>query len=161
VETVREVQVADARTTYYAELAKEVADWQTINNDPKFEAWLDGIEPLTGLKRAAILGDAFQAMDHRRTVAIFKSFQQETGASAPAVPTPPEPPKEDLMAEVSPGNSRAVTEPSLETDKKVWTTAEMSEFYTGVTRGDYRGREAEAKRIEAEIDAALIAGRVR
>jgi hypothetical protein len=62
---------------------------------------------------------------------------------------------------VSPGQARSTTVFVPDDGKKTWTIDEMDTFYKDVARGEYRGRKADAERIEADIDRALAEGRVR
>lgn len=163
VKTVKEVQTLDARDAYFAKVGEKVTDWEAINVDPAFTDWLDGADALSGQTYKALLGEAFNTFDHTRTAAVFNAFKAtRTPAPAPApTPAPTPAPKPDLEAEISPGSSRSVSTPTPDDGQKIWTSAEVHDFYTARTRGDYRGRDADAAKIDADIDKALVEGRVR
>ena len=161
VQGASEVAEITRRRAYFASLKELVDDYETVNVDPAFVDWLSGTDPLSGLGLSVLLGDAFEKFDVVRTAKIFEAFKKETGrAPTPPAPTP-EPEKPSLEAEVSPGQSGTSTVITPDDGKKIWSSAEVHEFYTAVTRGDYRGRQEEARRIDAEIDRALIENRVR
>lgn len=165
VEQATETAEASRRVDYFSDLRKLCPDYEAVNVDEAFLGWLTAPDPLSGIKRDDILQDAFAKFDHARTAALFNAFVKETGWKAPqsaAIPaTPAPPPRETLEAQVSPSGSRTPAPPAANGQTKTWTTDEIHQFYVGLTRGDYRGRETEARRIEAEIDQALIAGRVQ
>lgn len=154
-------QAEDRRATYFVDLTKVVADWEAVNVDEGFIEWLKAKDPLSGIARGVLLGDAFDKFDVTRTATVFNTWKQETGKTAPAADPQPEPaPASGLEKEVSPGKSRSAETPMV-TDGKIWTNAEVGEFYQAVTRGDYRSSPQEAQRIDAEIDKALVEGRVK
>jgi hypothetical protein len=51
------------------------------------------------------------------------------------------------------------TPPATTASDKIWTTAEVDEFYAAVRRREYT--PTDALRIEAEIDAAVASNRVK
>ena len=160
VKQVTEAVGDERRATYFAELAKEVPDYEAVNVDKAFAGWLTLTDPLSGLVRDDILQRAWGTFDHKRTAAIFNAFKAETGLK-PAEPPPGEPAPKGLEEQVSPAGSKAAAEFTPDDGKKIWTSAEVQEFYTACTRGDFRGREAERARLDADIDKALVEGRVR
>lgn len=117
-------------------------DWEEINGNPKFHAYLSKFDPATGIQRQQALEKAHAALDADSVAAIFNGFKKET---APA----PEP-------EVDPQRSRATQTPQNE---RIWTGAEISQFYRDKTAGKYSAEEAQ--RLEADIFAAQRQGRVR
>jgi hypothetical protein len=159
VEQVTSATVDVKRERYFSDLEKLVPDYADINVDEAFLGWLTGEDPLSGFKRNAILQNAFNAFDHQRTAVIFNAFKQETGKTAPPPPAPK--PSEGLETQVSPAGSKTPTTPTPDDGQKIWSSSEVQDFYNAVTRGDYRGRQDEARRIDAEIDKALIENRVR
>lgn len=151
---VSERQGANDRRAYLATLEQSVPGFEQINVDPRFIEWLAERDPMTGLSRKAYLEDAFGAFDTERTAAIFNSWP---GAKAfQGRPSP----KADLAKQVAPTATRAATTPSAPNDR-VWSMTEIDTFYRDVSRGVYRGRDADAQRIETEIDLAVTQGRVK
>ena len=71
-----------AKQAYYAALDTAIVDasnrpeWERINHDPKFAAWLGQDEPLTGIPRKAILLKANQEMNAERVISVFKEFKR-------------------------------------------------------------------------------------
>lgn len=154
---VAENQGQVRRTGYQAELTKLCPTWQTVNVDPAFGTWLSEIDELSGVPRQALLQDAYVKFDHDRTARIFNQFLQQ--AAPPPPPAPPAPARPTLESQQTPGSSRVDAPPGNPTDAKIWSTAEVDNFYAAVRRREYT--PADAARIEAEIDAAVATGRVR
>jgi hypothetical protein len=160
VENVAGNVTDERRAKYFTDLAKDVADYETIDNDDAFKAWLLEIDEFSGLVRNDILQSAYHAFDVGRTAKIFNAYKAQA-TPAPPPPPPPVDPQAELREQVSPGQGRAAAEITPDDGKKVWSVAEMDEFYKAFARGEYRGRLEDAKRIEADIDRALAEGRVR
>jgi NADPH-dependent glutamate synthase beta subunit-like oxidoreductase len=78
------------------------------------------------------------------------------GLSEPA-PKAEVDPREALVA---PGRGKA-GQPQQRSQPKVWNDVDIRKFYSDLRRGVYRGREAEADAIDADIIRANAEGRVR
>jgi len=145
--------------TYLGELTKLVPDWEAVNTSQSWLEWLGQTDPLSGQPRQTYLDDAFVRHDVARTAQIFNAFKAAKGSQPPQ----PTAASSELQRQVQPTSSQAasVTPSASDAASRIWTAAEIGEHYNARTRGAYRGREAEAARIEAEIDAALATGRVR
>jgi hypothetical protein len=166
-------QRTEAQTTRQACLAALDADpdlagkWRATNDDPKFLAWLDQVDPFIGRTRRDLLGEAYARGDAKRTGAFFKAFQAEhtvvTQAPPPPVAQTPQPGAgrptlEDLAA---PGRASGPGPSGATAEKRVWTTAQIQAFYRARTHGEFVGREAESLRIEQDIIAAATERRIR
>lgn len=152
---VAEKQGVNDRRAYFAELAKAVPDYETINVDPAFIGWLSEADPISGLQRQTFLNAAFEQFDPVRTAAVFNGWKQIAGK----VQQPKQQAAQELERQVAPGTSRAATPAQQTNGDRVWSMREIEQFYTDVSKGKY-ARE-EAARIEAEIDAAVAVGRLR
>ena len=155
---VSERQTDSARTMYFADLRREVPDWEALNVDQRFMDWLAEVDPLSGNPRQEYLNRAFASLDVGRTAVLFNTFKELT--APPPVPAKPQPSKQ-LQRQVAPGTSRASTVASSNPAERIWSLSEIDQFYIEIRRGDYKGNEAERARIEAEIDHAVAEGRVR
>lgn len=151
VDTVAETQTNQGQATYYGELAKLVPDYEAINKEPAFFTWLAEPDPPSGLLRQTLLNVAFKDQDVQRTATIFNMFK---GTQTPPAPTPT--PRDDLTRQITPGTTHGQIPPAPDTPKS-WTPDEIEQFYRDLARGEYKGRAAEAERIEAEIDRSLTA----
>lgn len=157
VTTVATGQTANNQQRYYKELGDLVPDFALVNADTAFLQWLAQPDPLSGEVRQALLEDAFGKLDVTRTAAIFDSFKQ----TLPPPPPAPVPPKDDLHKQITPGSTRGGPA-ALPDDPtaKTFSATEIEAFYRDLARGEYKGREAEATRIEKEIDLAISSNRV-
>lgn len=173
--------VANARTQLYEELAREVPDWEVLNNDDGFKAWVSQLDPLSGNQRLALLQDAYNKGQATRVIAAFKGYKEQA-TSSPVQARGSQPgngaenaggrsatnprsnsanaPAVDLAALAAPGRARSGQQ-TASPDKPIVTGAEISQFYADVTRGKYAGRDEEYALIERQIQEALAEGRVR
>jgi hypothetical protein len=160
VETVAGNVADERRATYFTDLLKAVPDYEAIDATDEFKTWLLQADEFSGLIRNEILQTAYHAYDVGRTAKVFNQY---TAQATPPPPPPPPPvtPQDELASQVSPGQSRSTSVDTPDDGQKVWTVAEIDTFYKAVGRGDFRGQQAEAQRIEADIDRALLEGRVR
>jgi hypothetical protein len=139
-----------AEQAFFDRLAKLVPDWETTNANQAFLAWLAEIDPILGQPRQSALDAAQQTLNADRAAAVFKAF---TGTQ-PAAPKP-----NNLDKQVSPkGAATAAPAPA---QPVFYTQQQVVDFYNAKRRGEFRGREQDAARLEAEINQAISEGRVR
>jgi len=148
--SVVETSQKTAKQNLFDSLSSSVPNWRKHNNDPLFNDWLDGEMPGTGYSRRSFLDTAYEQADSVRVASFFTDWE---GQQAPSGDT--QLPDNQIM----PANSRAgggdhVVEP------KMYTGAEVNQFYRDKREGRYRGREEEARRIENDIILAGTQGRV-
>lgn len=155
---VKQMRDSDAKRTrndFMRDLASAVPDWQTIDQDPGFTAFLDEFDPLTGRTRREFFNEADAANDANRVASYFVTYSR---ASTPRAKSevdekPAAPSVEHLIA---PDSSRSVEAPR---GKKQWTTKEINKFYDDARRGLYKA--ADFERIDSDITAAISEGRIR
>lgn len=163
--TVQDVAVT-ARQRMHNELDEKLPNWNEINHDPEFHAWLALQDNLSGVIRHALLTQAYAKNDASRVLAIFKSFVSETAAHRPAnpstVPTPAaqQPVRPTLEELAAPGRARTAASPQAPAEKQLIRTSDINAFYAAVRRGNYRGREELQRQYEQELQAAMQEGRV-
>jgi len=131
--------------SFWTALSSLVPNWKEINVDPKFHAYLAQFDPQTGRSHQDTLVAAQSALDADAVAAVFNAFTNQPQQK-------PEIPKD----QIDPPASRATTTPSAQ---KVWTGAEIKQFYVDKSRGKYTPEEA--KRLEADIFQAQAQGRIR
>lgn len=173
--------VFDARTKMYDDLAKEVPNWDTVNNSPEFAHWLDQVDPISRQTRRTFLNAAHNANITGQVVDIFRGFlanqaafgpsgsAQQPGNGAggytgyspsnsgnPAASTP-----QAVLAQfAAPGRAKS-GQTEVPPEKPVFTRADITQFYRDKTAGRYAGREAEANQIERALFEAGNEGRIR
>jgi hypothetical protein len=153
LEHIKRDREADKRAAYTRDLTSMVSNWEVINNDPRFLNWLSQIDPFTGVPIHNILTNAYNKFDAQRTATIFTAWIAESGAQQ--VPKP----KPKLDHKVEPVGKRGNAEPA--STAKIYTRAEIKQYYDDVQRGRYRGKEEEMQRIDRDIVAANHEGRIR
>lgn len=168
-QTARRVQ-GNAQQRMQEYLDKEVPDWRTINQDPRFISWSRSRDVYSGQVRGSLLKSAYQAAEAPRVAEFFKGFQREEVAAgnAPGVPQPEpaqQPPRQAAVALetlTAPGRPKpAAGNSALPADKPVFTRAQIKGFYDQVRKGAYVGRPEDKARDEALLFAAQAEGRVR
>ena len=140
-----------AEQAFFDRLTKLVPDWETINANQAFLAWLAEIDPILGQPRQVALDAAQQTLNADRAAAVFKTF----AATLPAAPKP-----NNLDKQVSPKGSASAAPPAP-AQPVIYTQQQVVDFYNAKRRGEFRGREKEAAQYEAEINLAISEGRVR
>lgn len=149
---VTQATVSNAEQTFRTNLKQLVPDFEAINVSPEFLKWLGEEDPVYGEPRQAALDYAAKRMDPSRVAAIFLAFKKTLPVASPA-------PVNDLQSQVTPSRTGASVVPAQASAPMI-TQDSIVQFYRDQTRGVYRGREAEAQRIEAEINRAVQEGRV-
>lgn len=139
-----------AEQSFFDRLTKMVPDWEQINANDAFLAWLAEVDPVYGHPRQSALNAAQQSMNAERAAAVFKAF----AATQPSAPKP-----NAVAKQVSP-KAAATAAPTSQT-KPILTQQQVVDYYNAKRRGEYRGQEAEVQRIEAMINLAIAEGRVQ
>jgi|SRR5262245_6237337 len=149
-------------------LASAVPNWQELNEDAGFLEWLDQVDPFSGHQRGAMLKQAYKAHDGSRVVAFFTGYLKEhaavtpPAAPAPAAAAPPAAPQRKLEQFVAPGTPKTGAASTQDgSGKRVWSRAEIGQFYADCQAGRFKGTAEQRKQIEADIFAAQREGRIR
>lgn len=150
---VAENQGELARNTFLSRLTELVPDWEATNVNPDFLAWLAEVDPVSNVQRQKWLEDAYTKLDAGRTAKLFTMWK-------PTTPEAPKPAREPLERQVTPSSTKSPT-PISASEDRVWTAEDIQQFFNDITRGVYKGRDADAKQIEAQIDRAISEGRVK
>lgn len=135
---------------FYATLANLIPEWEQINARPRWLEWLAEVDPVYGVPRQQALDNALAHFDPQRAAAIFRQFIALNPAPVPASP-------ETLR---SPNGGGAAPAPQVAPAKKFITQKAVQDFYLAVSKGRYRGKEAEQAALEAEINLAAAEGRI-
>ena len=154
---VAERQVSNDRDMYFAKLAAQVPDYEELNVDEGFLAWLEEADPLSGQARQEYLNTAFKGFDALRTAQLFNAYK---ATLAPSPASQAKAPSRNLQRQVTPSTSKVTGPTEPQPDTRIWKQSEITSFYADVTKGLYKGNAAEQAKIEAEIDRAVAEGRV-
>ena len=167
---VQNTVVFDARVKMYDDLAREVPNWDQVNNSPQFAYWLDQIDPISHRARRDFLNAAHNGNQTGQVVDIFRSFLSTLAPNGPANSaanpgngaggyTPASTPQFDLMQYAAPGRAKT-GQTEVPPEKPIFSAADIPKFYQDKTQGKYAGREAEADAIERALIQAGKEGRI-
>jgi hypothetical protein len=155
VETTAKATQKTATQRYWDEvdnlLAAEGLKFDVVNDDPGFIAWLGEQDGLSGKTRLDSLERAQGSRNAKLTAQFFITYAKglsKDGASS-------------LEAQIQPDPSNAAPDPLNPNKGKIWMRAEIDQFYRDKRGGKYRGKQAEADRIEADILAATREKRIQ
>jgi len=165
--TTNDIAVTTAATEeqkVLAALSTQVPNWMQLNEDQNFLAWLDQTDPYAGERRGELLNRAYQRHDSPRVVAFFKGFLNENATVTPPPSATPNSgiPSKTLDQLVAPGTQKAGTVDSAQDGaKRIWTSAEIAQFYKDVAGSKYARNQDRRKELETDIFAAQREGRIR
>jgi hypothetical protein len=151
-----------ARQRMFDSLDVSHPNWREINQNPTFIDWLKNTsDDFSGQNLKSLLDSAVERNDASRVGRFIARFQQEHPAFAPqATPQPVHDPLADLAA---PGRAKSAGTPvtaAQSAEKPFIKASQITQFYSDVTRGKYRGRDEERQRLERMFDEAVRDGRV-
>lgn len=149
--------------------------WWAINTSHAFKDWLNQIDEYSGVSRFQMLQHAYQSGDAMRTGRFFKKYMAEHTVPVPSAastqtrspaPVPNghapgsagSPRLEDFAA---PGRAAGNGQAGNGAPPRIWSKRDIQAFYRDRTHGRFRGREAEADRLETDIFAADREGRIQ
>lgn len=142
-------------------LTRQVPDWEAVDKNPEFIAWLSEEDGFSGRTKLELLQAAYGSGNLRSTVAIFNAFK---ASKAPVVSPTSAPPAEPPLATnvtkfVAPGKSKSSSAPQVPVaQEKIWTSGAISKLYS-----DKRNKlitEEEFVKQESDLFAAQREGRI-
>lgn len=154
-----------ARAKFWSELEEKVSDWATINGDrrvgtvimPEFDTWLDGTLPYSSKTRRDALMEAQAAWDYKTAIQIFNDFKSANPKKKPEHQIDPAKQIDPASSVVNQQDPAGQVKPA----GKLYTRQEVKDFYKDLSLGKYKGKEDEAKRIDADILLANNEGRIQ
>ena len=149
IDSLSNVTTQKVETDFFKTLTALVPDWEQVNQDPKFLAWLEEVDELTGASKQNLLSNAERARDAERTAKFFNAFKKTSSTWAANA-------NASLESQTVPPTNKAPNAPQA---KKIWTRAEVADFYARQRSGKIS--DADAVAIEADLMAAQIEGRIR
>lgn len=155
LENVGERVVQTDQERFYAALAQRVPQWESINGNQAWLAWLSEVDPVYGQPRQAALDAAANALDANRVAAIFNAFNELTGKPVDAKAK--ETARKQLERQIAPQPASA-SAPSQAAGEH-WTQADYERAYD--PRIHRQVGPEQAAQMMAEADKALAEGRVR
>ena len=159
VSETQQVTEQQARTQYMSSVRAGVArlggDFDTLNTDPGFLNFLRQYPEGENQSRLAMLNQYEIYLNLDGALGFFKEYlsskshvQREPAANKlPNVQPTSLPPGTDVNL-------------GIPTSTKTWTRKEISQFYIDKSKGKYKGREEECRKLELDIFQAPTQGRV-
>jgi len=145
-------QVSEA--SFEQRLYRMVPDFEAVNANPKWIAWLNEVDPLLRAPRSSVAQQAFNRGDAEGVahyVAMFKQTIAPVEQKADKT--------EELERQLQP-NRGAPSTPTASPKGKVYTNADIEKMFRKAADLGTKGQTDAAKKLEAEIDAAFMEGRV-
>lgn len=148
-EQARKLEAGKAQMRSVLRSLPTPVDFDKLNDDAAFNAWLGERDTLSGMPRGKLLNSAFWSGDYSRAALFFTEFvnahrQSDSRANPAGL---------DLSQHVSIGSGAPADGNRGTVPTTVWTPDAISQFYRDKQRNKYT--PAEAARLEAEIFAAL------
>jgi hypothetical protein len=156
-ELVKQIQQTGSQigeVTFEQRLHRLVPDFAQINADPKWVAWLDEYDPLIRAPRRAVAQQAFNSGDAEGVAHYVKLFREATSE-----PVANEAKQTEVQRQVQPTRSAASQTP-VSQKGRTYTTKDVEKMFQKITSLNVAQKFDEAKKLEAEIDAAYMEGRV-
>jgi hypothetical protein len=144
-----------SETSFDQRLHRLVPNFDEVNRDPNWIAWLNEVDPILRGPRLAIAQQAFERGDAEAVAHYVGMFEKSKS------PTPPPAKSEtqrELELQVQP-TKNSTREASVQ-QGKVYTDADIAAAYRRIAALTTKGDLKAANKLEAEIDAAFQEGRV-
>lgn len=146
-------QVSEA--SFEQRLHRMVPDFSELNLDPKWVDWLNEVDPLLRAPRKMIAQEAFNKGDAEAVAHYVGLFRQTLGTAEPLKAKA----KTELERQIQPSRSAASAQ-NASPKGRVYTNADIQTMFTKAATFGAQGKVEEARKLEAEIDAAYMDGRV-
>ena len=136
-----------------------VPDFAEIDNDERWVAWLNEHDPMLRGPRRDQAAAAFQAGDAEAVLHYVNLFKESIAQPEPA---PRDQRQSELEKQVAPNRSaNSVRTQSANQNSKLYSSKEVDNAWTKVRALNTKGKYADAEKLEAELTAAYMEGRVR
>lgn len=139
--------------TFEQRLFQAVPDWAQLNNDPAWIAWLDEVDPILRGPRRNAAQAAYNANDAQGVAYYVQLFKD-------SVATPQVDQRQrELERQVQPTRTATAQTP-VSQKGKTYTTKDVERMFLKVKELNVSQKFDDARKLEAEIDAAYMEGRV-
>ena len=155
VEQTEQVVVKSAKDKFWDAVDTKHADFEAVNSDPRWFAFLDTRIPGSRLTRRTLAEKAIAELDAEALIEQVGLFKDSLPKAEPQQPTKPKP---TLNSQVAPNTSGASNH-SPDPVGKIWTGAEYAAALDH--RNMQRMSRADYDALVAEAETAFAEGRVR
>ena len=141
-------------------LQQLVPDFEEVDQDQRWIEWLNEYDPVLRGPRRQVAEAAFKAGDADGVAHYVNLFKQSIAAEKKQ--PEPQPRQAELEKQVAPNRSAGPRGRQGDgQNSKVWTQQQLAQAWDKVRVLNTRGRYDEAAKLEAEVTAAYMDGRVR
>ena len=154
---VTEVSTSQAQTAeerFYAKITDAVPDWQTVDTDERWLAWLADYDAVVGGPRQNALNAAFERLDSGRVIALLNQWKELNVVPQQQAATQTQ---AELQRQVAPSKSKATT--ATPATEKFWSAEEYERAFDPRLKATMSGDEI--AKLQADADRAAAEGRVR
>jgi hypothetical protein len=144
-----------SEASFETKLNRLVPDFDQINASPEWIAWLNEVDPILRAPRMSVAQDAYARGD-ADAVAYYVSMFKDLKPAEPEVTAA----DRELAQQIQPNRTAATTAAKTAPQGRVYSNKDISEMFKRIIELGNRGQHAEATKLEAEIDAAYLDGRV-
>ena len=155
VEQTEQVVVKSAKDKFWDAVDTKHADFEAVNSDPRWFAFLDTRIPGSRLTRRTLAEKTIAELDAEALIEQVGLFKESLPKAEPQQPTKPKP---TLNSQVAPNTSGA-SNPSPDPVGKIWTGAEYAAALDH--RNMQRMSRADYDALVAEAETTFAEGRVR
>lgn len=142
---------------FSSRLRQLVPDFDQIDGDDRWAAWLNEYDPMLNSQRRDVAQKAFDSGDAESVAHYVKLFKKTLVADEPVVDTR----QAELEKQVTPGRNATTQAKSNGKSAKIYSSREMDNQWSKIKTMSTKGMYDEAAKLEAELTAAYVEGRVR
>ena len=128
-----------------------------VNADPKWVAWLDEVDPVLRGPRRSVAQAAYEQGDVAAVADYVKLWQ----STSTPVTKQPNTRAAELQAQIAPARTASTNAPANRPEDRVYSEAEASVLWDKVADLHRQGKSEAASKLETELNAAHMSGRVR
>jgi hypothetical protein len=152
--TATGTQVSEA--TFEQRLHRLVPDFDAVNVNPQWIAWLNEVDPLLRGPRLSIAQEAFNRGDAEGIAHYVQLFKASTAPAAAAEQTDSK--AEEIARQIQPNRTSSNAQPAPQ--GRILRDADIQKMFIRAADLSSKGKLEEARKLEAEIDLAYKEGRV-
>jgi hypothetical protein len=159
VDQVAQTQEQQAQEGFFNNLASAVPDWEQINGNPKFNSWLQQVDPISGISTQVFLDDARDRLELGRVVSVFNTFKQSLGVAGTVQDAQTAASTSSLHEQAVVPTNRSAGNPQANAGQaKSYTRSDLTRLYADELGGKYKGKEDVFRERERELLQAINTG---
>jgi hypothetical protein len=157
---VQQTQAAATTERFFENLNQQLPTWEKIQSTTECQDWLGTRIPGVNLTWNQALLDAANSRNVSAVMEVFNAFFERYPAYDPKTQGQTQTSaRQELNRQVAPSKSSASS--SQSTQKRVYTAREYEQESMKIMRLMQQGKNEDARRLEAELDAAAAESRIR